>query len=239
MPLLDYTKWANFKSVIEKARNACESAKFSSANHFADTGKMVMIGSGAQREAEDLYLTRYACYLIAMNSDGSKQEVGFAMTYFAVQARRQEVMEQLTEADHRLEIRLRLMGNNRRLSGAAKKAGVKRFPLFQDAGYRGLYGGVGLAEIKAKKKIPPSEELLDNVSRLELSAHDFRATLTEERLNRDQVKTEDRAIATHQGVGREVREVMMRENGVRPENLPTEPSIKRLVQKHRRAIRGK
>lgn len=238
MPLLDYTKWANFKSVIQRASEACESGGSSPANHFAETGKMVLIGSGAQREAEDFYLSRYACYLIAMNSDSTKPEVGYAMTYFAVQTRRQEVLQKIAEADQRLQLRLRLMDNNRRLAGAAKKAGVTHYPFFQDAGYRGLYGGMGLTEVKAKKKLDDSQDLLDNVGRLELSAHDFRATLAEERLNRDQVKTEQRAIETHRTVGREVREVMMRDNGVKPEDLPAEPSIKRLVQKHRKRLKS-
>jgi DNA-damage-inducible protein D len=234
--LLGYANWVNFKSVLEKARAACESSGFVPDNHFAATSKMVSIGSGAQRESEDYYLTRYACYLLAMNADSSKAVVGFAMTYFAVQTRRQEVQQQLSEAEQRLELRMRLMDNNKRLAGAAKQAGVVRYPIFQDAGYRGMYG-MGLADVKAIKRIDASEDLLDNVGRLELSAHDFRATLTEERLNRDQIKTEQRAIDTHKKVGEEVRQVMMRDNGVRPENLPAEPSIKRLVQKQKKAIK--
>ena len=238
MPMLEYANWANFKGVIEKARSACKSSGIEEANHFADTSKMVSIGSGAQREAEDYYLTRYACYLVAMNADPSKKPVGFAQTYFTVQARRQEVRDQLSEIDQRLQDRMQLMENNRRLAGAAKQAGVTRFPLFQDAGYRGLYAGMGLSEVKAFKRIPASEDLLDNVSRLELSAHNFRATLTEERLNRDEIKSEQRAMATHKTVGQEVREVMLRDNGVKPENLKAEPSIKKLVQKQRRQLKA-
>jgi DNA-damage-inducible protein D len=233
MELLDYANWVNFKGVLEKARAACKSSGVAAENHFADTSKMVSIGSGAQRESEDCYLTRYACYLVAMNADSSKPVVGFAMTYFAVQTRRQEVQQQLSDEEQRLELRMRLADNNRKLAGAAKQAGVVRYPIFQDAGYRGMYG-MGLADVKAIKRIDASEDLLDNVGRLELSAHDFRATLTEERLNRDQIKTEQRAIETHKKVGEEVRQVMVRDNGVRPENLPSAPSIKRLVQRQRK-----
>ena len=234
MPLLDYAKWANFCAVIEKAKVACEAAGMKPSNHFADAGNMVLIGSGAQRERGDYYLTRFACYLIAMNADPSKPEVGFAMTYFAAQTRRQEVLEQqLTEADKRVEIRLRVMATNRRLAGAAKKAGVVRYPFFQAAGHRGLYG-MDLSEVKARKGLSPKDELLDHAGPLELSAHEFKANLTEHRLNRDQVKTEQRAIETHRVVGQEVRQVMMKKDGVRPEDLPTGPSIKRLVQKQKR-----
>jgi DNA-damage-inducible protein D len=198
MPLLAYTDWRNFCGVIEKAKVACASSGLKPDNHFVGTNEMVEIGSGAQRERGDYYLTRHACYLIAMNADSSKAEVGFAMTYFAAQTRRQELQEKLlTDEEKRLQLRLRLMENNRRLAGAAQKAGVKRFGIFQDAGHRGMYGGMSLADVKRRKGIPDQEELLDNIGRLELSAHDFRATLTEHRLNRDSVKSERAAIETH------------------------------------------
>jgi DNA-damage-inducible protein D len=238
MPLLAYTDWRNFCGVIEKAKVACATGGLTPANHFVGTNEMVEIGSGAQRERGDYFLTRHACYLIAMNADSSKSEVGFAMTYFAAQTRRQELQEKLLSDDEkRLQLRLRVMENNRRLAGAAKKAGVTRYPIFQDAGYRGMYGGMGVADVKAQKGIPPSEDLLDNISRLELSAHDFRATLTEHRLNREGVSNEQRAIETHRSVGEQVRGVMLRDDGVAPESLRPEPSIKRLVQKHRRALK--
>lgn len=127
MPLLAYNDWRNFCFVIEKAKVAADAARAKAANHFVETNDMVLIGSGAKRERGDWFLSRFACYLIAMNADPSKPEVGFAMTYFAAQTRRQEVLEQqLTEAEKRVEIRLRVMANNRRLAGAAKQAGVIR-----------------------------------------------------------------------------------------------------------------
>jgi DNA-damage-inducible protein D len=237
MPLLDYDAWRNFRSVIEKARSACESGGSPASTHFVETGKMVTIGSGAEREMEDFFLSRYACYLIAMNSDSSKPEVGHAMTYFAVQTRRQELRDkQLSETEKRLELRLRLMENNHRLAGAAKKAGVKFYPGFQDAGHRGFYG-MNVADLKTRRGLSPSDELLDRVGRLELSALDFRATLTEERLKRDGIKTEYRANETHRSVGQEVRAVMVRDNGVTPEDLPIEPSITPLVRKERKKIK--
>jgi DNA-damage-inducible protein D len=234
MPILAYATWDKFEDVVQRAIEAATSARVKADHHFSRTGNMVRIGSGAQRSVGDWYLSRYACYLIAMNSDPSKPEVGFAMTYFAEQTRRQEVLEQqLAAAGKRVEIRLRVMANNRRLAGAAKKAGVIRYPAFQAAGHQGLYAR-NLSEVKALKGLSPADEILDHVGPLELSAHEFKANLTEQRLNRDHVKTEQRAIETHRSVGSEVRQLMVKDHGVRPEDLPTEPSIKRLVQKQQR-----
>jgi DNA-damage-inducible protein D len=237
MPLLDYNDWRNFCAVVEKAKTACDAAGMKSPSHFVETTDMVLIGSGAQRERGDWYLSRYACYLVAMNADSSKPEVGFAMTYFAAQARRQELQDNLIDSEKRLQLRLRVIEANKRLAGAAKKAGVTRYGLFQDAGHRGLYG-MSLADVKAKKRLAPTEELLDRVGPLELSAHEFKNNLAEHRLNRDQVRSEQRAIETHRTVGNEVRQVMVKNNGVRPEDLPTEPSIEPLVRKHRKRIKA-
>ncbi len=240
MTMLSYAAWDKFEGVVEKAKEAATNGGYDSLDHFSRTAKMVLIGSGAQRDRADWYLTRLACYLVAMNADSSKPEVGLAMIYFAVQTRLQEVlqkeMEQLSEEEKRVQLRLRVMHNNHRLAGAAKEAGVTRFGLFQDAGFRGLYGGLGLPDVKAKKGLMKSEDLLDNVSRLELSAHDFKATVTEQRLSQG-VKGEGRAIETHRAVGNEIRQVMVRENGVKPESLPKQPSIRNIVQKRRRALK--
>jgi len=236
MTLLDYADWRNFMAVIEKARMACESAKLKNTNHFVATTDMVNIGSGAERERDNWYLSRYACHLIAMNGDPTKPEVGHAMTYFAIQTRRQELQDKALAEAERVRLRIRVMDNNHRLSGAAKKAGVQRYPLFQDAGYRGLYG-MGLGDVKARKGLKQADDLLDRAGRLELAANDFRITLTEERLNRDEVRTESQAISTHKEVGNEVRATMVRNKGIRPEDLPVEPSIKPLVQKQRRILK--
>ncbi len=236
MTLLDYADWRNFTAVIEKARTACESAKLKNTNHFVATADMVNIGSGAERERENWYLSRYACHLIAMNADPGKLEVGHAMTYFAIQTRRQELQDKAIAESERVRLRMQVMDNNHRLAGAAKKAGVRRYPLFQDAGYRGLYG-MSLGDVKARKGLKQSDDLLDRAGRLELAANDFRITLTEERLNRDSVGTESEAISTHREVGSEVRATMIRRKDVRPEDLPVESSIKPLVQRQRRKLK--
>jgi DNA-damage-inducible protein D len=238
MTILAYASWERFEGVVPKAMEAAANGGYDPKDHFHKTAKMVLIGSGAQRERTDWYLTRLACYLLAMNADSSKPEVGLAMTYFAVQTRKQEVlqkeMEQLSEEEKRIQLRLRVMDNNHRLAGAAKDAGVTRYGIFQDAVFRELYGGLSLGEVKTKKDLDANEDLLDNVGRLELSAHDFKATVTEQRLNMG-VKTESEAIATHRAVGKEIRQVMVKD-GVKPENLAKEPSIKKIVQKRRREI---
>ena len=237
MPLLGYDQWRNFQGVIEKARAAAKSAGVPADNHFADTGNMVVIGSGAERSRADMYLSRYACYLIAMNADSSKPQVGHAMTYFAGKTRQMERLEKgLLEQEERVRLRLRTMANNKRLAGAAKKAGVIHYDRFHDAGYRGFYGGMGQMDVKGYKGIPPKDDLLDRVNSLELSAHDFRMKLAEERLTNSGIRAEGAAIHTHKVVGEEVRALMQKDNGKNPEDLPAVPSIKIIVRKHRKQL---
>src|SRR5712692_3393813 len=137
--ILAYNSWENFENVIEKALMACESTGINPKYHFHETMNMVEIGSGAKGKRKDYYLTRYACYLIAMNGATNKPEIATAQTYFAVQTRRQELQDKLTDNERRIYLRKRIKNENRKLASAAKRAGVTRFPLFQDAGYRGLY----------------------------------------------------------------------------------------------------
>jgi len=234
--LLGYASWDKFEGAIERARSAARSAGAPVDNHFSRTGNMVPIGSGAERERADWFLSRYACYLIAMNAESSKPEVGYAMTYFAGKTRQMERLEEnLIEEQERLRFRLRTIASNKRLAGAARKSGVLHYDWFQDAGYRGLYG-MGVGDVKGYKGIEPNEDLLDRIGSLELSAHDFRIKVTEERLNNTGTKTEQEAINTHRKVGTEVRAIMQGENGKNPEDLPPAPSIKKLVNQHRRRI---
>jgi len=236
MPLLGYSSWDKFEGVIGRAQEAATSADIPVHNHFSQTGNMVAIGSGAERERADWFLSRYACYLIAMNGDSSKPQVGHAMTYFAGKTRQMEVFEQhLVEQEERVRFRIRTIANNKRLAGAARRAGVVHYDWFQDAGYRGFYG-MGVGDVKAYKGIPLAEDLLDRIGSLELSAHDFRIKVTEDRLKKSSVRSEEHAINTHQQVGSEVRAVMQKENGKNPEDLPPARSIKKLVQQQRKQI---
>lgn len=226
-PVLGYDKWDNFKQVIERAKEAGRNSKVEIKYHFLDVGKMITAGKGALREREDCYLTRYACYLIAMNGDPKKPEIGSAQTYFAVQARRQELTDLSLNDEKRMELRDRVTEAVKHLNSTAKGAGVINYAFFHDAGYRGLYG-MGLQAIKLKKRISQKENLFDRAGRVELAANEFRMTQTEERLKKEQVRDGGRAQTIHHEVGQKVRETIKSIGGTMPENLPAEPSLKTL-----------
>jgi DNA-damage-inducible protein D len=235
-PILGYATWENFDKVIKKAKMACESTGEKSENHFRETTSMVEIGSGAMREEANYFLDRYACYLIAMNGDSSKPEIGLAQTYFAIQTRRQEISDEnlLSDTQKRIELRDRVKDATKHLGSAAKAAGVQH-ALFHDAGYRGLYG-MGLRDIKKKKGLSEKESLFDRAGRAELAANEFRATQTEQVLKRDQIKGEQAARNTHHRVGLEVRKTIANLGGTMPEDLQSEPSIKKLASKSSKKI---
>lgn len=224
---LAYAKWDKFENVIAKAKMACGSAGIDSNNHFLQTGKLVEAGSGTQVERKDYYLTRYACYLIAMNGDTSKPEIAVAQTYFAVQTRTQELQNQLMTGEQRLSGRKRVIDGNKRLCTTAKNVGVQNYAAFQAAGYQGLYR-MGLADIKRIKGLSKKESLLDHAGRTELAANEFRITQTEEKLIREMVDNEKQAIETHKNVGSEIRETIKKLGGTMPEQLKLEPHIKKL-----------
>lgn len=227
-PLLEYQDWRNFMQVVDKARVACEQSGRAVADHFGDTTKMVPIGSGAQRPVPDVHLSRYACYLIVQNGDPSKPVIANGQTYFALQTRRQELTDdakfaQFSEDEKRLAIRNELATHNKHLAAAAKEAGVGTgidFAIFQDHGYKGLYGGLANKDIHARKGLKKSQKILDHMGSTELAANLFRATQTEEKLRRDQVSGKTQANKTHFDVGRKVRQTIDELGGTMPENLP-------------------
>jgi DNA-damage-inducible protein D len=226
--ILGYIRWDRFEEVIERSIKSCESAGMLSAHHFSATGNMVEVGSGAKRQRGDYYLSRYACYLICMNGDTAKPEIGFAQAYFAAQTRRQELEDKSENIQPRIDVRERIRHANKKLNRAAKQAGVQHYGTFHDAGYRGLYGGLRKAEIESLKKIPPNEDLLDCIGRTELAANEFRITQTEEKLTREAIQGETPAINTHFRVGKAVRKTIEDLGGTMPERLRTAPSIKKL-----------
>jgi DNA-damage-inducible protein D len=247
-PLLEYPQWRNFLPVLTKAREACKQSGQSAANHFAEMRKMVDIGSGAQREVEDVRLSRYACYLIVQNGDPSKPVIANGQTYFALQTRRQELADdakfaQLSEDEKRLAIRNELAAHNKQLAAAAKDAGVETsldYAIFQDHGYKGLYGGLGNKDIHVRKGLKKSQKILDHMGSTELAANLFRATQTEEKLRRDEVQGKRQANQTHYEVGHKVRQTIQELGGTMPENLPVpDQSIKQLESAKKKQIQKK
>jgi len=235
--ILGYKTWENFHKVIQKASIACESAGEEPNHHFLDTTKMIRAGKGAMIKQMDYFLDRYACYLIGMNGDTSKAEIGIAQTYFAVQTRRQELQDKLTADERRIQLRQRVKKANRSMTSVAKQAGVQKYAVFHNAGYKGLYV-MGLSDIRKKKGLSPKEDLLDCAGRTELAANEFRITQTEDKLVREKIKGEQNAIDTHFEVGKEVRTTIKKLGGTMPEDLPPETSIKKLTSKRRKGIKA-
>lgn len=229
-PLLGYAaSWENFTRVIDKAKMASESSGVDPAKHFHDVMKMIKAGNGAIAERADCYLSRFACYLITLSGDGRKQEIGEAKKYFAIQTRRQEISDEHTAISKRAEVRRRVSTAVDSLEDVAKGAGVQRYGLLHDARYKGLYGGLSVGQIKAKKQIPATENLMDRAGQTELAANEFAVTQAREKLERDQVKTEQGAITAQRVVAERVRETIKEIGGKMPEELPPEPDIKKLV----------
>lgn len=244
MPILEYTKWQNFKTVLLKAQIACENSGNDPADHFTDASKMVAIGSDAKREVEDMHLSRYACYLIVQNADPAKEVVALGQTYFAVQTRRQEiadadVLAELSEDQRRLLLRQRIKLQNTDLASAAKTAGVITaldFAVFQNHGYRGLYNGLTADAIHRRKRLKKSQHILDHMGATELAANLFRSTQAEEKLRRDQVQGKDAANEVHYQAGVVVRRAIAELGGTMPEDLPSADSIKKLERTEKKRL---
>ena len=244
MPVLQYTKWQNFEKIIDKAKITCKNSNFDILDHFTGTSKMVLIGSGAYRKQIDYKLTRYACYLIAQNGDSRKKVIALAQTYFAVQTRKQEINEKdysmLTEDEKRFYQRNLTKKGNFSLNQTAKNAGVKNFDKFHNSGYKGLYNGETANDIAKRKGLRYREDILDNMGSDELIANLFRISQTEQKLKKDNIQTEKEATKTHYTIGRNIREVIAKNGGTMPEDLPTpKKSLKQLEKENKKTLKKK
>lgn len=223
---LEYKQWRRFCNVIDKAKEACVNSGNEVSDHFADVGKIVEAGV-THKDIGDIQLSRYACYLIVQNSDPRKKVIALGQTYFAVKTRQQELIENFEELDadaKRLAIRKEMIEHNKLLVAAAKDAGVETsmdYAIFQNYGYMGLYGGLKAQDIKARKGLKKSQNILDHMDYEELAANLFRATQTEAKLRRENIQGKDNANQAHYTVGKEVRDTISRLGGTMPEDLPT------------------
>lgn len=246
--ILEYTEYRHFLPVIEKAKLACENSGQKVEDHFEDILEMIVIGKGGERQVDSVKLSRYACYLIVQNADPSKTIVAQGQTYFAIQTRIAEVQqmkeyqELTSEEEKRLFLRSELLQHNSQLASAAKDAGVidsRDYAIFQNYGYQGLYGGMTAKDIHARKGLKKSQKILDHMGSTELAANLFRATQTEEKLKRENIKGKQKANMTHYEVGAKVRQTIKELGGTMPENLPVEESIKVVERKRQKQLKEK
>jgi DNA-damage-inducible protein D len=246
--VLEYADYRNFITVVGKAKEACLNSGIPVNDHFVDITEMIVIGKGGERQVDSVKLSRYACYLIVQNADPSKTIVAQGQTYFAIQTRIAEVQqmkeyqELTSEEEKRLFLRSELLQHNSQLASAAKDAGVidsRDYAIFQNYGYQGLYGGMTAKDIHARKGLKKSQKILDHMGSTELAANLFRATQTEEKLKRENIKGKQKANMTHYEVGAKVRQTIKELGGTMPENLPVEESIKAVERKKQKQLKEK
>lgn len=240
---LEYTEWRNFCKVIEKAKEACRGSNNAVSDHFVDVNKIVNAGA-TSKDIGDIQLSRYACYLIVQNGDPRKKVIALGQTYFAVKTRQQELIENyenLSEDQKRIAIRQEMKEHNKMLVAAAKDAGVETtldYAIFQNYGYMGLYGGLKASDIKERKGLKKSQDILDYMGYEELAANLFRATQTEAKLRRENIQGKQEANKTHFEVGKKVRDTIKDLGGTMPEDLPTpEKSIQQLAREQKKKLK--
>ena len=230
--VFNYAQWRNFLKVIDKAKITCETSGEKTLDHFADVSKMVELGSGSERMVDDLALTRYACYLIAQNGDSSKPEIAFAQTYFAVQTRKQEIIEQHLLDVARATAREKLSKSEKKLSGIIYERGVDNagFANIRSKGDQALFGGFSTNDMKRKLAIPNSRPLADFLPTLTIKAKDFATELTSHNVTDKDLKGETQITKEHIENNRAVRKMLL-DRGVKPEQLPASEDVKKVQRR--------
>mgnify|MGYP000987665324 FL=1 len=238
--VLEYKRWDKFYNVIESAQVACSISNNNVLYHFSQVGKMIYLGKGGQRKISDYKLSRYACYLIAQNGDSRKKVIALAQTYFAIQTRKQELLEEeynsLTEDEKRIYQRNQARKGNYNLNKTAVNSGVKDLARFHNTGYKGLYNGETADDIFKRKKLRYREDILDNMGSEELADNIFRIAQTDAKLKRDNVDNEYTANSVHFEVGKKVRNTIKELGGTMPENLPTPDKSLKELEKEKNVI---
>ena len=238
--ILGYKQWRSINELIERAKVACKESENNVNYHFAVYRKMINLAKGATRNVIDYKLSRYACYLIVMNGNPKKEIIALAQTYFAIQTRKQELLEDeynsLTEDEKRFYQRDLTKKGNYSLNLTAKKAGVKNFDKFHNAGYKGLYNGETANDIAKRKGLCYREDILDNMGSDELIANLFRISQTNQRLNKDNIQGEKAACLTHNKIGKIVRKAIKEAGGTMPEDLPTPDKSLKELEKNKNLI---
>ena len=219
--VLEYKEWRKFNNIIQKAKNACDGSNINTFDHFVQLDKMIDIAKGAKRKVIDYKLTRYACYLIAQNGDSHMKIIALAQTYFAIQTRKQEILEENLELEYRLKLRKEVKNGNFGLNRTAINSGVQDLAKFHNAGYKGLYNGETADDIFKRKKLRYREDILDNMGSVELASNLFRIAQTNDKLKRDKVDNEYTANSIHYEMGKNIREFIKSMGGTMPEKLPT------------------
>jgi DNA-damage-inducible protein D len=230
--LLGYAQWKNFAKVIDKAITACETAGYDPRDHFADIGKMVDLGSGAKREIEDIALTRYACYLIAQNGDPAKEQIAFAQTYFAVQTRKQEIIEKRLAEAERVSARRRLSRSEKELSGIIfeRLGDGESFARIRSKGDTALFGGRTTQDMKRNLSVPETRPLADFLPTITIKAKDFANEITNFNVKQNDLRTETRVTDEHVKNNEEVRRLLV-DRGIVPERLPPAEDVKKVERR--------
>lgn len=230
--LLEYNEWRNFLNVIDKAKNACKNSQQPIENHFVDVNKMVKLGSGSDREIPDIMLSRYACYLIAQNGDSKKEPIAFAQSYFALQTRKQELLEKRIEMVERLEARQKLSQTEKELSAALYEHGVddRGFARIRSKGDQALFGGFTTIQMKHKLGVPESRPLADFLPTITIKAKDFAGEITHFNVKKEDLLGEEQITEEHVKNNQDVRNLLAKSN-IFPEDLPPEEDIKKLERR--------